>query len=254
MKKLLLSLAIIYCCQLQSQVTRSVMTDVRWGGRTVAITVHPISTEEVIAASASGGLFKSTDGGTNWRHLDNLPVTVMMDVKYNPIFSDRLIATCIVDTDTAHTMGIWLSNDRGETWRQAPTPVVMIPFGGTPRYNRRFSAYGISFDMNGVAYVGTDFGVAVGKSGHNVWEHVAHDTRMPVASDKLQNAVYSVSAFGSGKLVIGARSGVYYCNDMYLRRPFRKSSSPIVFAHQVTHGIARSPFSEKNFMITPNDI
>jgi hypothetical protein len=252
MKKIFLIPVIVFTAQLQAQVVRPVVTDVRWGGRTVALAVHPRTPDEVIAASASGGLFKTTDGGNTWRHLDNLPVTSMMDVKYNHIFFNKVIATCLVDTDTSHTMGIWLSDDRGETWRQVRPPVVMTSFGTPSRYNSRFSAYGISFDVNGVAYVGTDYGIATGKSGHNVWEHSVHDSRMPVSPDKTQNAVYSVSAFGSGKLVIGAKSGVYYCNDMYLRKPFRRSASTIVFDNQATHGIARSPFSEKDFMITPN--
>jgi hypothetical protein len=256
MKKYFLSaglFVLISAATFSQPLIQSVVTDVRWGGRTVAITVHPVFTEEVIAASATGGLFKSTNGGATWRHLDNLPVFTMMDVKYNPIFTNKVIATCLVDTDTSHTMGIWISNDRGETWSQIAAPVIVTAWSSASRYNKRFSAYGVSFDVNGVAYVGTDYGIAVGKSGHSLWEHVVHDTRMAVATDKLQNAVFSVCGFGSGKLVIGAKSGVYYCNDMYLRKPFRKSASTIKFISQVTHGIARSPFSEKDFIIAPND-
>ena len=231
---------------------QTLVTDVRWGGRTISITIHPTVANEVIAASATGGLFKSADGGTTWRHLDNLPVYGMMDVKYNPIFSNKVIATSLADTDTSHIMGIWISNDRGETWSQVAAPVVYYAFGSIPRYNKRFSGYGISFDMNGVAYVGTDYGIAIGRAAHTSWEHVVHDSRMSVSADKLQNAIFSVEAFGSGKLIIGGRSGVYYCNDMYMRRPFRKSSTAVFFLDQIIHGIARSPYSERDIMITPN--
>lgn len=226
-------------------------TNIMWGGRTVSVTVHPVFSDEVIAASATGGLFKTTDGGVSWKHLDGLPVFMMMDVAYNPIFTNKVIATCLVDTDTSHTMGIWMSNDRGETWSQAPAPVVFYLAGSIPRYNKRFSAYGISFDMNGVAYVGTDYGIAIGKSGHTRWEHVMFDRTIPLADNKLQNAAYSLIAFGSGKLLIGASSGVYYCNDMYLAKPFVKSMTEIVFSEQVIHGMAQSPYSEKDIVIAP---
>ncbi len=254
MKKLLLCFTILMvsCLNLISQSIQPLQPDIRWGGRTVSITVHPVTTNEVIAASASGGLFKSTDGGTSWRHLDNLPVFDMMDVKYNPIFHNKVIATCLADTDTSHKMGIWLSNDRGETWSQIDGLVPSPSARDRSRFPKRYSAYGISFDRNGVAYVGTDYGVAVGMSSHSRWEHVIHDNTIPVSPGKLQNAVYSVHSFGSGKLVIGAKSGVYYCNDMYLGVPFRKSTTGVGFSDQNVHGIAQSPYYEKDIFITPN--
>jgi hypothetical protein len=247
----IIGLLLIFSIGSFSQVIRSMPTDVRWGGRTVSVTVHPVTTTEVIAASATGGLFKSTDGGTSWRHIDNLPVTSMMDVKYNPIFNNKVIATCNIDTDTSHRIGIWLSADRGETWSQLsvlPSP----PTRERSRFPKRYSAYGISFDMNGVAFVGTDYGIAIGKAAHNRWEHVKHDNTIAAASDKMQNAVYSVQAFGSGKLIIGAKSGVYYCNDMYLLAPFRKSMGISSFEFGGIHGIAQSPYNEKDVFITPD--
>ncbi|HRG82648.1 MAG TPA: hypothetical protein PLO99_09040 [Chitinophagaceae bacterium] len=239
-------------CIAYAQPIQPFQPNARWGGRTVAIAVHPVFENELIAASATGGLFKSTDGGNNWRHLDNCPVFTMMDVKYNPMFHDAVIATSLVDTDTTHKIGIWLSFDRGETWSQLDVPFP-VPARDRSNYNSRLSGYGISFDMNGVAYVGTDYGVAVGKTSHRRWEFMLFDNSVPVAPDKLQQAVFSVNAFNSGKMLIGTRSGVYYCRDAYLRSGFRKSSTDISFWDGVTHGISRSPYNEKDFLITPNE-
>ncbi len=38
-------------------------------GRTIAIAVHPTDPDTVYAGAAQGGLWKSTDGGTNWTPL-----------------------------------------------------------------------------------------------------------------------------------------------------------------------------------------
>ncbi len=248
----LLTVLIFFCTRLFAQpVIEPVATNARWGGRSVAITVHSVFNNEMIAASATGGLFKSVDDGNTWRHLDNLPVFNMMDVKYNPVSHNQVIATSLRDTDTSHKVGIWLSDDRGETWRQLDVEVP-VPASARANFNTRFSGYGISFDHNGVAYVGTDYGIAMGTSGHRRWQFILHDTRIRTAADKLQYAVFSVCAFGSGRLLVGARSGVYYCRDMYLREPFRKSMTALKFDDGTTHGIARSPYNEKDFLITPN--
>jgi hypothetical protein len=244
--------AVIISGMLKAQVLQPFHPKIQWGGRTNAITVHPQNPDEVIAASANGGLFKSTNGGATWRHISSLPVYGMMDVKYNPVFHDKVIATCTITTDTAMKIGIWLSDDRGRTWKQVGGLVPVPGSIARVRFNKRFSAYGISFDMNGVAYVGTDYGVAMGKAGHNIWTHHVHDYTMRIGAKRLQNAVYSVKAFGSGKLVIGAASGVYYCRDMYQSAPFIKSSSDVVFDAGVVNGIAQSPINEKDFIIAPN--
>lgn len=45
------------------------------GGRIIALAVHPTNTNTVFAGSASGGMWRSTNGGNNWSYLPvNLPV------------------------------------------------------------------------------------------------------------------------------------------------------------------------------------
>src|SRR5262245_23994957 len=43
-----------------------------YGGPIQSIARNPANPFEVLAASQSGGLFKSVDGGNNWRHVDSL--------------------------------------------------------------------------------------------------------------------------------------------------------------------------------------
>src|SRR5688572_20295100 len=45
------------------------------GGRILTLAIHPTNTNTIFAGSASGGMWRSTNGGTNWSYLPvNLPV------------------------------------------------------------------------------------------------------------------------------------------------------------------------------------
>src|SRR6185436_10611967 len=77
-------------------------------GRAVAVTVDPGNSDRAIVASESGGLFKTTDHGRTWTHLDNLPMFRMRDVKYGPVLpgGDRVvIATGPADSRTINQGG-----------------------------------------------------------------------------------------------------------------------------------------------------
>src|SRR5690242_1294370 len=54
----------------------------KWGGRSVSVTVKPGDDNTAIAATEAGGLFRTTDGGANWTHLDGLVPFRMADVEY----------------------------------------------------------------------------------------------------------------------------------------------------------------------------
>src|SRR6266704_6436011 len=148
--------------------------DVMWGGRTVAVDVSPADTNVAVAASESGGLFKTTDSGITWSHLDSLPPFRMSDVKFAPSNGQILIASAWSDSNVTSTGGIWRSLDGGASWTKPPTsnpPASQLPcassFWRGPDSAAgvvfpRPSTWGIAFapDSNDV-YVGTDCGVAV---------------------------------------------------------------------------------------------
>lgn len=78
------------------------------------------------------GLYKTTDGGSNWRrvgHLDE-PVHVVVDPKN----SNHLYA---VDGVRGNTMGFWISNDGGETWTKPAgfTAATASPVGTQDLYS-----------------------------------------------------------------------------------------------------------------------
>jgi photosystem II stability/assembly factor-like uncharacterized protein len=82
---------------------------------------------------AGGGLFKSTDGGTTWRKLtEGLPEDVVqIYVAIAPSNPDRLYATLA----TTHGLGIYRSDDAGESWSRVTTdrrPALRIGGGDLP--------------------------------------------------------------------------------------------------------------------------
>jgi photosystem II stability/assembly factor-like uncharacterized protein len=90
------------------------------GARVADIEVHPTDPAVIYAAHASSGVFKTTDGGSNWQPItDDLPVLTIGDMALDPRFPD----TIYVGTGEANAhsfswfgMGMYKSTDGGTTW------------------------------------------------------------------------------------------------------------------------------------------
>jgi len=96
-----------------------------YGGEVRSIAINPVTPTTLYAATSSGaGLFRSRDGGENWK----------------PVFSE-MVYNAIVDIapkspDTVYigswSKGLYRSDDGGDTW-------VAIPITGTGGYYRAFA-------------------------------------------------------------------------------------------------------------------
>src|SRR5262249_36134101 len=95
--------------------------NIKWGKRTVAVDVNSTDTTIGVAASESGGLFKTTDSGFSWSHIDSLRPFRMSDVKFSPRNPQVLIASAWEDSRTTNGGGIWRSGDGGATWQKPAT-------------------------------------------------------------------------------------------------------------------------------------
>jgi len=110
----------------QPQVTTA-GTPFPWTGRFVAIAPDPADDNTVIAGAESGGLWKSTDGGANWTHIDTFPLQRINDVRFGPVDptlppGQKLVfATAWGDTATPPRNGLWRSTDGGATWQKPAT-------------------------------------------------------------------------------------------------------------------------------------
>jgi photosystem II stability/assembly factor-like uncharacterized protein len=149
---------------------------VKWGGHAVSIAISVANNRRVIVATESGGLFRSTDGGGTWNHLDGLPPFRMSDVKYAPSNDQIVIATTKRDSRTTNGGGIWRSTDGGDHWQRPPNvdpPTV-------PGCPARSSAYGIAFQrLTNNVFVGTDCGLAISNDLGATWTHVIPDPQQP---------------------------------------------------------------------------
>lgn len=143
----------------QTATVTEIQPNISWGGRAMAVTVSPSDPSTVVAASFSGGLFRSADGGQSWSHIDSFVPNRLWDVQFNPANSSELVATVLNDSHSKSLVGIWISKDGGNTWAQAPLP----PCNGPP-FGRQ-----IAFGPSPNIFVGTDCGLAASHDDGVTW-------------------------------------------------------------------------------------
>ncbi|MFN0112806.1 MAG: hypothetical protein ACKVZH_28435 [Blastocatellia bacterium] len=92
------------------------------GGRTRALLVNPKTPEVMYAAAVSGGVWKTTDAGRNWRPLtDLLPTLAFGSLAFDPQNPEIIYAGTgegYFNADAMRGAGIFRSFDGGTTWRQ----------------------------------------------------------------------------------------------------------------------------------------
>ena len=173
-----------------------VQTDISRGGRTVAVTISPTNKQLAIAASESGGLFRTTDGGTTWQHIDGFPPFRMVDVAFaEPSSSNSqvVIATAIKDAQLSTSFnngGIWLSKDSGQTWAH------VLPAAACPPPQ---SAFGIAFSGASSIFVAADCGLLSSSDLGSTWTTILADpVRSVVAQPLGTNTLIDVCLQGGG--------------------------------------------------------
>ena len=92
------------------------------GGRVRAVVIHPSSPSTILTGGVAGGIWKSTNGGTTWRVIDdflaNLAVSTMV---YRPSEPNRLYVGTgegFFNADSIRGAGVFVSTDTGESWSQ----------------------------------------------------------------------------------------------------------------------------------------
>ena len=90
------------------------------GNRVIAVAGEPGESRVYYAGAASGGLFKSTDGGTHWEPLtDSLPFSSVGSIAIAPSDHNVLyIGTgeTFIRSNVSIGDGVWKSSDAGKTW------------------------------------------------------------------------------------------------------------------------------------------
>lgn len=171
--------------------------DIPNGGRANTITVHPANDDVMLVTTESGGLFRTTDRGATWTHVDGLPAYLTNAVAYVPDDPDVVILTTLEDFRTANGGGIWRSVDGGLHWMHV-TPGPPQP----PGVPDRLSAYEISIAPDtGKIHVGHNWGLSISSDQGLTWTHVD-----PFGSG--DRRVFSVLAQPGGRIIAAGPAGV----------------------------------------------
>lgn len=162
------------------------------GGRINRLAVKPGDNQVFYAASEWGGIFKSNDGGQNWRHMPGHVPVATWDVAVDLEDTDRAYATSFYDGREDSIAGISISTDGGVTWIHPATAVPPEDFCFAEERRTEPRAYGIAIDPEEPAniFVGTGCGLAVsndhgdtwgwidptpGDAADDIWDVVVHD-------------------------------------------------------------------------------
>lgn len=93
-----------------------------YGGRTASHAFHPTNKDIVFVGSATGGLWKTEDGGQTWHSkTDMIPSTGVGGIAVNPQNGDDVIIGTgegyFIGTTVRPGLGIFISSDGGDSWR-----------------------------------------------------------------------------------------------------------------------------------------
>jgi len=99
-------------------------------GRLNCIAFHPTDPNSFWVGSPSGGLWKTTDGGTTWTtRTDTLPVLGISDIAIDPSNPNIMyVATGDGDGFHTHSLGVLKSTDGGLSWNTTGLTWTLSPF------------------------------------------------------------------------------------------------------------------------------
>ncbi len=148
--------------------------DAASGGRVNRLGVDASTPARVYAASEWGGIFRSTDNGVTWTHLDGHVPTVTSDVKVDPTNSNRVYATSFYDGRVNSRSGINVSTDAGTTWTHPASATPPLNFCATATRRSEPAAFRIAIDPANANHVlvGTNCGLAISNDAGVTWTFV----------------------------------------------------------------------------------
>ena len=131
------------------------------GGRTRGLLIHPQNPRIMWAGGATGGIWKTTDGGATWvPQTDFLPALVLNSLAIDPNNPDVLYAGTGEQTQNWRGAGIFKTTDGGTAWTQLPATT------GPDFYFVNKIAVSAS---TGQVYAATDSGVWASADGGGTW-------------------------------------------------------------------------------------
>ena len=169
-------------------------------GRVNAIAVDPNNENTWYVGAPAGGIWKSTDAGSNWTNLfDDFPQIGVSGIAIDPNNSNIIyIATGDDDAADSYSVGVFKSIDGGATWQETG----LNPSNTT--VNTLMNEIVIDPVNSDIVWVGTNSGLYKSIDGGTTWDNKSN---FSISDFKLKpgdsNTVYAVSSSRYYKSVDG---------------------------------------------------
>lgn len=195
-------------------------------GRVRVVKFHPTNGSLAYAGSASGGLFKSTDGGLTWKaKTDHLPTLAIGHMAFDPVNPDIIyIGTGEGSSnwDAVHGDGIYKSTDGGESWTNVMEGVIN-------EIDLAVNSIAIHPDDPNLIFAATTYGDGTGAlmrstDGGGEWKAVLNGPARTVLIDKGKPERVMV---GFGYLNGRSSNGLYISDQRGDRFTFNKVTANI---------------------------
>lgn len=137
-------------------------------GRVEYVEVNKNNDQEIYMGSRSGGLWRTSNGGTNWvHHTDFLPASGVDAITASPTHFDSVLIN-VRNADNGTSFGIYRSTDGGVTFAQTPFNPVNVGFGGL---GSNFKIYVIKYHprIPNLIFVGTNEGIYRSTDNLQTW-------------------------------------------------------------------------------------
>lgn len=133
-------------------------------GRSNCIAFHPTNSNNILIGTASGGIWRSTNGGTTWSSntdgLENLGISDIQFSQSNP--NVVYAATGDRDAGDTYSYGILKSVNSGLTWQ--PTGLQY-----SPSLKRRIYKIAVHPTNDSIVFAATSFGLRKSTDGGQTW-------------------------------------------------------------------------------------
>jgi photosystem II stability/assembly factor-like uncharacterized protein len=190
-----------------------------FGGRMLAIALHPADPSIVYCGGADGGVWKSTDAGASWRPLtDTIPNLAVGSLAIDPRNPNTIYAGTgegsLFTTGTAMGVGILKSTDGGDTWTMGPA------------FSRYTNALAIDPRNTQVIYAASFNGVFKSTDGNATWDRVLEGNAIDLVSDP--NAPDTLYTGLWANPATGTPGGIYKTTDGGARWTLLQNGLPSV--------------------------
>ncbi|HKQ63212.1 MAG TPA: HYR domain-containing protein [Candidatus Polarisedimenticolaceae bacterium] len=177
----------------------------RNGGRVNRMAAVPGNASLYFAASETAGLFKTTDGGQSWIHVDGHIPVATWGVAVAP-GGQRVFATSFYDGRVSPLTGVEVSKDGSATWARV---AMTAPATCSANRAKQPSGFGVTLRPGGSeVFAGTNCGLA--RSGDNGDSWSQFD---PTPADGVTNSVWDVVALAGGRTYACGDDGLLVSTD-----------------------------------------